>query len=235
MGIRPHDAGRRPILYGLQILLLRLVTESVRRTITYSRVTASDPRVKLLSPLSTLLHLDYKSHAHLSSYRSSLAKSFALHASEHYPTSTTAAVPTSDGTSIILLLAAHKYSPSNFWNGRFRCIYTYSPSTNTLIGTIKCDVHYYEDGNVRLTTTKVVPETNLPSGAKAGDVIREVAKAEKRYQEELNRGFSELNDSSFKGLRRQLPITRQKVEWEKVGSYRAGREIGGATAGVGRP
>ncbi|KAL9103983.1 MAG: hypothetical protein Q9163_001045, partial [Psora crenata] len=94
-----------------------------------------------------------------------------------------------------------------------------------LTGTIRVDVHYYEDGNVRLTTTKRVSETNVPGG-KAGDVIREIAKVEKRYHEELNRGFSELSESSFKGLRRQLPVTRQKVEWEKVGSYRAGREVG---------
>ena len=91
------------------------------------------------------------------------------------------------------------------------------------------DVHYYEDGNVRLTSRKTVPETNVQGGGKAGgDVVREIARVEKRYQEELNRGFVELSESSFKALRRQLPVTRQKVEWEKVGSYRAGREIGDA-------
>ena len=79
---------------------------------------------------------------------------------------------------------------------------------------------------MRLTTKKKVPETNI-SGGRATDVVREIAKVEKRYQEELNRGFAELSESSFKGLRRQLPVTRQKIEWEKVGSYRAGREIGG--------
>ena len=135
-------------------------------------------------------------------------------------------IPTSNDDRIVLLLAANKYSPSNFWSGRFRCIYTFDPSSSTLIGKIRVDVHYYEDGNVRLTTSKEVPTTKVVSGT-AGDVVREIAKIERRYHEDLNRGFMELNEGGFKGLRRSLPVSRQKMEWEKVSSYRAGREIGG--------
>ena len=50
--------------------------------------------------------------------------------------------------------------------------------------------------------------------------MKQIAAVEKRYQEELNRGFVALSEGSFKSLRRQLPVTRQKVEWEKVGGYR---------------
>lgn len=57
--------------------------------------------------------------------------------------------------------------------------------------------------------------------------MRTVARVEKAWQEEMNRGFGRLSEGEFKGLRRQLPVTRQKVEWEKVTSYRAGKEIGG--------
>ena len=78
---------------------------------------------------------------------------------------------------------------------------------------------------MRLTTSKTVPETNIPSSA--GEIMRTIAKVEKMWQEELNRGFGRLSEGEFKALRRQLPVTRQKVEWEKVGSYRAGKEIGG--------
>lgn len=80
---------------------------------------------------------------------------------------------------------------------------------------------------MRLTTSKQVPETSVGDGG-AGSVVREIAKIEKKWQEELNRGFNQLSEESFKGLRRQLPVTRQKVEWEKVGGLRVGREIGGA-------
>ena len=149
-----------------------------------------------------------------------------MHAKEHYPSSSYAIYPTSSD-SLAILVVANKYSPSNFWNGRLRTTYLYNPSTSTLTGTLKCDVHYYEDGNVRLTTKKEVTETNI-GGGDAGAVVRTIAKIEKAWQEELNRGFGRLSEGEFKSLRRQLPVTRQKVEWEKVGSYRAGKEIGGA-------
>ena len=78
-------------------------------------------------------------------------------------------------------------------------------------------MHYYEDGNVRMSTSKSV-EVAGASGADA--VVREIAKAENKFQEELNRAFVQLAEGSFKGLRRQLPVTRQRVEWEKIGGYR---------------
>lgn len=81
-----------------------------------------------------------------------------------------------------------------------------------------------------MTTKKEVPETSISGGGGlglAGEVIRTIARIEKAWQEELNRGFGRLSEGEFKSLRRQLPVTRQKVEWEKVGSYRAGKEIGG--------
>ena len=82
-------------------------------------------------------------------------------------------------------------------------------------------MHYYEDGNVRLTTSKPVANVSIASsGSMASEAMKQIAAIEKRYQEELNRGFTALSESSFRSLRRQLPVTRQKVEWEKVGGYR---------------
>lgn len=78
-----------------------------------------------------------------------------------------------------------------------------------------------------LTTSKKVSIPNLSLSSGASEIVREIARAERGYQEELNRGFVGLSDGAFKGLRRQLPVTRQKVEWEKVGGYRLGQDIRG--------
>ena len=80
-------------------------------------------------------------------------------------------------------------------------------------------MHYYEDGNVRLLTTKPV-ELKVNSGASASEIARQIAQAEKRYQEDLNKAFGSLSEGAFKSLRRQLPITRQKIDWEKISGYR---------------
>lgn len=104
-------------------------------------------------------------------------------------------------------------------------------------------MHYYEDGNVSLTTQKPVQialsgssalsssdDDNDPN-AVAAEVVRKIAAVEKAYQLEVNRAFAAMNEDGFKGLRRQLPVTRQKVEWEKVGGYRLGGELRGGGGG----
>jgi capping protein (actin filament) muscle Z-line, alpha len=91
-------------------------------------------------------------------------------------------------------------------------------------------VHYYEDGNVSLTTHKTISLT-FPSQPAAAEIVRKIAAAEKAYQVELNTAFGAMNEEGFKGLRRQLPVTRQKVEWEKVGGYRLGSDLKGEAGG----
>jgi len=157
----------------------------------------------------------------------SILKNLGAHTKEHYPNASYGVYPIENDSKIAILLVANKYSPNNFWNGRWRSLYIFSPSESSLTGSIKVDVHYYEDGNVRLQTTKPI-SVSIPS-ASASAVLREITVAEKRYQEELNKGFNNLSEGAFKGLRRQLPITRQKIEWDKIAGYRLGQDIGGGS------
>ncbi|KAJ6177677.1 hypothetical protein N7519_008138 [Penicillium mononematosum] len=158
----------------------------------------------------------------------SLLKSFGVHAREHYPNCSYGVYPIENDTVIAIVLVANRYSPTTSGeNGRFRAIYQLpvSSSSSTLTGNIHVDVHYYEDGNVALNTTKPV-NISIPS-VSAESIVSRIAAAERDYQEALNRAFVQTSEGVFKGLRRQLPITRQKVEWEKVGGYRLGQDISG--------
>jgi capping protein (actin filament) muscle Z-line, alpha len=133
--------------------------------------------------------------------------------------------PVESDSAVAILLVANKYSPQNFWNGRWRSTYIVNPSSNSVNGMIKVDVHYYEDGNVRMSTSKKV---ELSSGGTSADaLVKEIVKAENKYQEELNRAFTALAEGSFKGLRRQLPVTRQRVDWDKIAGYRLGQDVAG--------
>ncbi|KAF2136341.1 uncharacterized protein K452DRAFT_237658 [Aplosporella prunicola CBS 121167] len=160
----------------------------------------------------------------------SLLKSLSAHVSEHYPAATLGVFPTESDSQIAVVLASNKYSPNNFWNGRWRSLYTFSPSSAGLTGFIKVDVHYYEDGNVRMLTDKPISTNILAAGASAADVTKAIAQVERKYQEDLNRAFGSLSEGAFKNLRRQLPVTRQKIEWEKISGYRLGQDIGGGRA-----
>ena len=65
------------------------------------------------------------------------------------------------------------------------------------------------------TTKEITP--SVFASASASEIIRQIALAEKQYQEELNRGFGSLSEGAFKNLRRQLPVTRQKVRLVREG------------------
>lgn len=129
-----------------------------------------------------------------------------------------------------MLVSTTKASPKNFLSGRWRSVFLYDPAAGTLGGEIKIDVHYYEDGNVALTTSKkidAVPVDGSGSGDNGPAIVRKIAAIENQYQEEVNRAFVGMNETSFRHLRRQLPVTRQKVEWEKVKGYSLGSDLKG--------
>ncbi|KAI1662213.1 putative F-actin-capping protein [Daldinia decipiens] len=156
----------------------------------------------------------------------STLKSISAYVKEHYPSGSYGVYSIEGDSKVAVIIVANKYSPNNYWNGRWRSLYIFDPSSSSLEGSVKVDVHYYEDGNVRLLTNKPIA-ASVPSGTGAG-IAKEISAGERKYQEELNRGFTSLSEGAFKGLRRQLPVTRQKIEWDKVASYRVGQDIGGA-------
>ncbi|KAK4195399.1 putative F-actin-capping protein subunit alpha [Triangularia verruculosa] len=159
----------------------------------------------------------------------STLSSVGTYVKEHYPNAISGVYPIENDTKVAVVIVANKYSPNNFWNGRWRSLYVFDPSSNSLEGSIKVDVHYYEDGNVRLLTDKKV-NVSVSGGRAADGIAREISTAEKKYQEDLNRSFTQLSEGAFKALRRQLPVTRQKIEWDKVASYRLGQDIGGVAS-----
>ncbi|KAK3303480.1 F-actin-capping protein subunit alpha [Chaetomium strumarium] len=158
----------------------------------------------------------------------SVLKGLSTYVKEHFTNAAYGAYPIESDSKIAIIIVANKYSPNNYWNGRWRSLYIFDPASNSLEGSIKVDVHYYEDGNVRLLTSKPLT-ASVSSGTGAG-IAKEISTSEKKYQEELNRSFTSLSEGAFKALRRQLPVTRQKIEWDKVASYRLGQDIGGGAA-----
>ncbi|ODA82409.1 hypothetical protein RJ55_00916 [Drechmeria coniospora] len=158
----------------------------------------------------------------------STLKSLGPYVKEHYPNASYGAYPIESDAKMAIIVVANRYSPNNFWNGRWRSLYTFDAASGSLEGTIKVDVHYYEDGNVRLLTKKPI-STSVSSGTGAA-IVKEISAMERKYQDEVNKSFVKLSEGAFRGLRRHLPVTRQKVEWDKVTSYRLGQDIGGGSS-----
>ncbi|GAA5912983.1 hypothetical protein JCM8208_002421 [Rhodotorula glutinis] len=126
-----------------------------------------------------------------------------------------------------LYLVGNKYNPGNYWTGRWRSTYTLDWAKGTLEGTAKVNIHYYEQGNVQLSTT-LKSTTPLPASPPAPAVLAALKASESSFQRQLGDTYSHLSDQAFKALRRALPKTRSKVDWDKAGAYRLGGQIGGA-------
>jgi capping protein alpha len=65
----------------------------------------------------------------------------------------------------------------------------------------------------------LVDETAAPK------ILALIEKEESYYQQSLAHSYQDMGEKIFKGLRRALPMTRQKMDWDKVTGYKLGAEL----------
>jgi capping protein alpha len=131
---------------------------------------------------------------------------------------------------ITAVISSARYNPDNFWNGSWRstwvCSFKPGGGPVQLTGNIKINVHYYEDGNVQLNVNTPVTLTAKGSDPAAA-AAQAIAKTDNQYQNKLKAMYDTMGDTTFKALRRALPITRQRLDWDKIQNYKISGSIGG--------
>ncbi|KAK0544407.1 F-actin-capping protein subunit alpha [Tilletia horrida] len=170
--------------------------------------------------------------------------------------------------SYVIHVTGNRFNPQNYWAGRWRSSYTYTPrssvpATGTEAGVepeadasplgslrahIALHVHYYEEGNVQLHLHSPPANSSasdvflplpsaLPSSASSASkddalsalIFNLISKHEGVFQRELSDALSEqFAEKAMRSLRRALPITRQRVDWDKLVNYKLGSELGKA-------
>jgi len=158
--------------------------------------------------------------------RSAIDTQLQEYVSDHYPHGVSTVY--GSGSKVTIVIVDNKYNPSNYWNGRWRSVWSVEKGGSKLTGSAKVQVHYYEDGNVQLNSTKdfeleISSEQDEAKAAKA--IVKAIEKAEKEYQMAINESYTELSENTFKELRRALPFTRNKVDWHKILNYKIGSEL----------
>jgi capping protein alpha len=168
-------------------------------------------------------------------FRAALEGGTLSYLKAHFPDGvTTVLSPTESSSHYIIQVVANKYNPTNFWSGRWRSEYTVDLTQNQIGGRILINIHYYEQGNVQLSTMHAVSFTippaivSSPDTTKAAKILALIEDEERKYQISLNETYQEMKEKTFKGLRRALPLTRQKIDWDKVTGYRLGAELSGS-------
>lgn len=165
-------------------------------------------------------------------WRKALQKELDEYTHEHFYRTGVATVFTVNKDKMVMCIESHQFQPKNYWNGRWRSewhlpMYDGKNSIHKCSGKLRLQVHYYEDGNVQLISEKdVAMDIKLGSDreASARELVRVICEAESAYQIAIQESQT-LMESTFKALRRQLPVTRSKLDWLKCHSYRITQDM----------
>lgn len=161
--------------------------------------------------------------------RAALQESLTSYKTSKYSAEEAAASAYVKGDKVIVLISGEKANLRNFWSGRWASWWTITVEGGKakIEGEIKIHAHYFEDGNIQLQTTKTVPSTTVSfsSDAEFAKVIVDNIKTiESALQEGLETMYSNMNEETFKSMRRIMPITKTKMEWN-VNSVRMVRQV----------
>lgn len=155
-------------------------------------------------------------------YFNELVDRLSNYGDDHYP-STFAFTLVPEHQDLKIIIIGERKNEDNFFTGRWKSEYLLKP-TGSIQGSVSLDIHYFEEGNVRLSFEEKVDAKINPTSAH--ETVKLINDTENDITLKIVDYFNELNQKSFKNLRRLLPITRSKVNWGKaIGNYRLGLDV----------
>jgi len=129
----------------------------------------------------------------------------------------TATFGSDDGT-LTICVSSQNTKLSAYWTGGWKSYYTLdvsSTGSKKLAGNIKVVVHYFEDGNVQLHTDMEQSQDVSVGDAEATGkaVAKAISNMESSFQSNLEEMYVNMHRSTFKSMRRFLPLNGQPMNW----------------------
>jgi capping protein alpha len=113
------------------------------------------------------------------------------------------------GTKLVVNLCTERINLRNFWGGRWKSRWEVDLTANpaTVKGTIQLHVHYFENGNLQLQSSKDVEEemTIQRPGGLGDALLRVMKEAEDDLQSNLEDMYINMSEETFKEMRRVMP------------------------------
>jgi len=172
--------------------------------------------------------------------RTSLENEISNYVNQHYPKGVysvhTNIYPDSESENsneFVILIEDHEFQPQNRWNGKWRSEWLVTINDKVMLqGGAKVHVHYYEDSNVQLVTKQLYDQIQVENTTSETDnkkialnIVKIILKLENKYQQSLRDNYVTMNDTIFKSLRRILPVTKTKFNWDNIDYLKIGKEI----------
>jgi len=130
-----------------------------------------------------------------------------------------------------VVLVGEKTNLKNFWSGMWNSLWNLEvdseASTYKISGEVKIQVHYFEDGNLQLNSSKPIAasEGKFSSEADLGDkIVAHIRRQETLIQTGLEEMYNNMSEQTLRSMRRVMPITRTKMEWN-INSVRMNNQL----------
>lgn len=155
----------------------------------------------------------------IAAYRAGVEKAMADYKKNQYKENKcTITVYGADDGTITVCLSARNVRLSSFWTGGWRSYFAFNvgtKGTTEMKCTIKVNVHYFEDGNVQLhSAIEKVVSINVSDVEGTGKaVVNGITKVESEFQGALEEMYVKMHGTTFKAMRRFLPVTKQPMNW----------------------
>lgn len=163
-----------------------------------------------------------------------LIQKLSQYGDDYYPSNFAFTVIPESEDQLRVIIIGQRANHDNFYTGQWKS--NYLITEQGIKGNIDLDIHYFEDGNVRLKFNESIDSSNnnnnsstLQSGNlinNASRIVNFINKQENATMVKIIEQFNNLNQKSFKNLRRLLPVTRSKINWgSAIGNYRLGSDV----------
>ncbi|XP_047321952.1 F-actin-capping protein subunit alpha [Impatiens glandulifera] len=131
----------------------------------------------------------------------------------------------------VVVISASRHSPQNFCNGSWRSVWNIEFKDEAQLievrGKWQVGAHYFEEGNVQLDAEHECKDSTLfqspdDTAISLSNIIRH---HETEYLTALQGSYSDLPDTTFKDLRRKLPVTRTLFPWHNTLQFSLTKDI----------